>query len=218
MTSMTSTVTVDPGFDYLNDPDALFICNICNEAFIDPVLTPCSHTFCRACVTRWMTQKPMSGCPKCRKRLTLSDETLRTDLRLREQLDDLMVECINPRCKWEGRRGDHATHKANGCPVRRDGTTRTINSWLPPSIKRTSATDTMTIFIKTLDGRSMTFEVKPTETVDNLKKSVEERQNIAPDMQRLLFGGKQLEDGKTLQDYNIGPDATGHLTFRMRGG
>ena len=73
----------------------------------------------------------------------------------------------------------------------------------------------MTIFIKTLDGRSMTFEVKPTETVDRLKKLIEERQNIAPDMQRLLFGGKQLEDGKTLQDYNIGPDATGHLSEKM---
>ena len=73
----------------------------------------------------------------------------------------------------------------------------------------------MTIFIKTLDGRSMTFEVKPTATVDSLKKSIEDRQNIAPDMQRLLFGGKQLEDGKTLQDYNIGPEATGHLSEKM---
>jgi large subunit ribosomal protein L40e len=70
----------------------------------------------------------------------------------------------------------------------------------------------MTVFIKTLDGRSMTFQVKPTETVDKLKKLVEERQNIAPDMQRLLFGGKQLEAGKTLEYYNIGPDATGHLS------
>ena len=70
----------------------------------------------------------------------------------------------------------------------------------------------MTIFIKTLDGRSMTFQIKPSETVDKLKKLVEERQGIAPDMQRLLFGGKQLEDGKTLKDYNIGPEATGQLS------
>jgi len=74
----------------------------------------------------------------------------------------------------------------------------------------------MTIFIKTLDGRSMTFEVKPTETVDKLKELINDRQNIAPDMQRLLFGGKQLEDGKTLKDYNIGPDATGHLSEKMK--
>ena len=45
-----------------------------------------------------------------------------------QQLDDLMVECIDPRCKWEGRRGDHATHKANACPVRGDGTPRVFNS------------------------------------------------------------------------------------------
>lgn len=61
----------------------------------------------------------------------------------------------------------------------------------------------------------MTFEVKPTETVDSLKKLIEERENIAPNMQRLLFGGKQLEEGKTLKDFNIGPDATGHLSEKM---
>jgi len=210
---MTST-TAEPGFDYLNDPDPLLNCNICDEAFIDPVLTPCSHTFCRACVTRWISEKPTGGCPKCRKRLVLSDETLRTDLRLREQLDDLMVECVyNPRCKWEGRRGDHTSHKVNGCPIRSDRTCRG-----PNANRRTTTTDLMTIFIKTHEGRSMTFEVKPTETVDRLKQLIEERENIAPGMQRLLFGGKQLEEGKTLKDYNIGPDATGHLTFRMRGG
>lgn len=73
----------------------------------------------------------------------------------------------------------------------------------------------MTIFIKTLNGRSMTFEVKPTETVDRLKQLVEEKENIAPHMQRLLFGGKQLEDGKTLKDYNIGHNATGQLSEKM---
>ena len=57
----------------------------------------------------------------------------------------------------------------------------------------------------------MTFKVKPTETVDKLKTLIEVRQGIAPDMQRVLFGAKQLEYGKTLQDYNIGPGATGHL-------
>jgi len=61
----------------------------------------------------------------------------------------------------------------------------------------------------------MTLEVKPTETVDGLKKLIEGRQGIAPYMQRVLFGRKQLEDGKTLQDYNIGPDATGHLGEKM---
>jgi len=217
---MTSTSEPsEPGFEFLNDPDPLLTCGICDEVFTDPVLTPCSHTFCRACVTRWVSEKPTGGCPKCRKQLTSSNGELRTDLRLREQIDDLKVECINPRCKWEGRRGDHAAHKAAGCPVRTDGTPRGLKSWLLPSTNRTSTIDgLMTIFIKTLEGHSLTFQVKPTETVDKLKKLVQERQGIAPDLQRLLFGGKQLEDGKTLKDYNIGPDATGQLTFRVRGG
>jgi len=58
-----------------------------------------------------------------------------------QQLDDLMIECINPHCKWEGRRGDHATHKANACPVRHDGTPRVPESWLSPPIERASITD-----------------------------------------------------------------------------
>lgn len=73
----------------------------------------------------------------------------------------------------------------------------------------------MTIFIKTFEGRSMTFEVKPTETVERLKQLVEERVNIAPNLQRLLFGGKQLEDGQTLKYYNIRHNATGHLGEKM---
>lgn len=72
----------------------------------------------------------------------------------------------------------------------------------------------MTIFIKTLNGRSLTFEVQPTDTVNKLKQLVEERQGPSPGM-RLLFGGKQLDDGKTLKDYNIGHNATGHLCEGM---
>ena len=45
-----------------------------------------------------------------------------------QQLDDLMVECIDPRCEWEGRRGDHVTHKATTCPVRGGGAPRASNS------------------------------------------------------------------------------------------
>ena len=61
----------------------------------------------------------------------------------------------------------------------------------------------------------MTFEVKPTDRVDKLKELIKERTNMAPNMQRLLFGGMQLEDGKTLQDYNIGPGMTGYIGEKM---
>jgi hypothetical protein len=63
----------------------------CSNAFTDPVLTPCSHTFCRACITRWIRDGPSSRCPTCKSRLSLSDGTLRNDLRLREVSEDAVV-------------------------------------------------------------------------------------------------------------------------------
>ena len=61
----------------------------------------------------------------------------------------------------------------------------------------------------------MTFEVKPTDTVDRLRKLVEERVNIPPHLQRILFAGARLEDGKRLQECNIGPGATGQMGEKM---
>jgi hypothetical protein len=72
------------------------------------------------------------------------------------------------------------------------------------------------LFVKTLTGKTMSIEVKEGESIEELKAKITKKEGIPAEQQRIIFGGQQLQDGKTINDYNIGHAAPGAEAARGR--
>ncbi|XP_030386474.1 NEDD8-like [Scaptodrosophila lebanonensis] len=76
----------------------------------------------------------------------------------------------------------------------------------------------MLIKVKTLTGKEIEIDIKPTDTVDRIKERIEEKEGIPPQQQRLIFSGRQLNDDRTVADYKVQRGSVLHLVLALRGG
>lgn len=74
------------------------------------------------------------------------------------------------------------------------------------------------LFIKSISGKTRTVNVTTNTTVADLKRQIQEKEGINPEEQRMIWAGKNLEDTKTMADYNLVSNSTIHLVLRVRGG
>ena len=101
-------------------------------------------------------------------------------------------------------------------PLHQGSTFNPTDSVTPPRLRLRGGG--MQVFVKTPSGATLTLHAEASDTIERLKAQLQDREGMPAEQQRLLFGGRPLQDCRTLSDYNIQRECTLHLALRLRGG
>jgi hypothetical protein len=176
------------------DDNQALRCGVCFENYEDdgphvPHVLPCGHSLCGPCISHLNPR----ACPFDRTNLPFNDFPRNfTIIGLLQSSPSSRAVCV-------------------------DFTPVPIIPFPPPT-QPTGVEGRIQVFVKTLTGLTLAFDVAPSDTLQSLKQKIMDRQGVPVSQQRLVFGAKQLADTRTMRDYGITDSSIIHLIMRMLGG